>query len=89
MFLISEDERSEPEQRVAAAMVRLLVTAGNSHSDSMSGTAGNFDPIFHVRSSKPLASLSVGTWLEDMTIIDYLTDAYFTKTSVCSLECCD
>ena len=39
MFLISEDERSEPEQRVAAAMVRLLVTAGNSHFDSMSGTA--------------------------------------------------
>ena len=33
MFL-SEEERSEPEQRVAAAMVRLLVTAGNFYFEN-------------------------------------------------------
>ena len=34
-IFILEEERNEPEQRVASAMVRLLVTAGslNSHFD--------------------------------------------------------
>ena len=31
----SEEERSEPEQRVAGAMVRLLVTAGNFDCESL------------------------------------------------------
>ena len=39
-MFFAEEERSEPEQRVAAAMVRLLVTAGN------------FDCKFDVKSSK-------------------------------------
>ena len=59
MFLL-EDERNEPEQRVASAMVRLLVTAGSLNS--------HFDGKYNVRSSKLSASNFIERLLEAMTI---------------------
>ena len=56
MFLL-EEERNEPEQRVASAMVRLLVTAGSLNS--------HFNSKYNVRSSK----LSASSFLERLSVM--------------------